>query len=73
MTILDSNGKVIGKLQHACNTDATQSWKQANFGATSLLASHTGETVTLVFSAQTASSFSVTTAFFIDDVEVAAS
>jgi subtilase family serine protease len=70
--LLDSSGTVIGKLQSACNTDATQSWQQTSFDATSLLANHAGETVTLVFSSTTTASTTVTSAFFVDDVEVTA-
>jgi len=70
--LLDSSGSVIGKLQRACNRNATQSWQQASFDATGLLANHAGETVTLVFSSTTTSSTTVTSAFFVDDVAVTA-
>src|SRR6266851_592431 len=70
--LLDSSGTVIGKLQSACNSNATQSWQQASFDATSLLANHAGETVTLVFSSTTTASTTVTSAFFVDDVDVTA-
>lgn len=70
--LLNSNGKVIGKMRRACNTDATQNWQQVNADMTSLLAKYAGQTVTLVFNAKTKSSFA-TTAFFIDDVAVSAS
>ncbi|MGI9057962.1 MAG: protease pro-enzyme activation domain-containing protein [Ktedonobacteraceae bacterium] len=72
-TLVGSNGKAIGKLQHSCNTDANQNWLQVSFNATSALSKYAGQTVTLVFNARTASSFSVTTAFFVDDVAIAAS
>ncbi len=72
-TLVDSTGKAIGKLQHSCNTDANQNWLQVNFNATSVLSNYAGQTVTLLFNARTASSFSVTTAFFVDDVAVTAS
>ncbi len=70
--LLDSNGKVIGKLQHSCNTDANQNWQQVSFDATSVLSRYAGQTVTLIFNARTSSSFTVTTAFFVDDVAVRA-
>jgi len=70
--LLDSTGRVIGKLQSACNTNATRSWQQASFDATHLLANYAGETVTLVFISKTAPSSTVTSAFFVDDVKVAA-
>jgi subtilase family serine protease len=70
--LLDSTGSVIGKLQSACNTNATQSWQQVSFDATHLLANYAGETVTLVFASKTTSSTTVTSAFFVDDVEVTA-
>jgi subtilase family serine protease len=69
--VLDSSGNAIGKMQSACNTDATQSWQQATFDATSMLSNHAGQTVTLVFSSQTTSSWA-TSAFFVDDVDVSA-
>jgi len=70
-TLLDSNGNAVKKLQHACNTDATSSWKQVSFDVTNL-SNYGGQTVTLVFSAKTANT-TVTTAFFVDDVVVSAS
>jgi len=72
-TLVGSNGKAIGKLQHSCNTDANQNWQQVSFNATNVLSNYAGQTVTLVFNARTASSFTVTTAFFVDDVAIAAS
>ncbi len=69
--VLDSNGQTIGSVQKICNTDATQSWQQMTFDATSLLSNYAGQTVTLVFSAKTGNS-AATTSFFIDDVAVAA-
>ena len=71
--LLDSNGKVIAKLQQACNTNATQNWQQVSFGATNALSRYAGQTVTLIFNARTTYSVSVTSAFFVDDVEVRAS
>src|SRR5205085_12141646 len=62
--LLDSNGKTIGKLQKACNTDAKQSWQQVTFNATHALSKYAGQTVTLIFAGKTTSS-QVTTAFFI--------
>jgi kumamolisin len=70
--VLDSNGATIGKVQSACNTDATRSWKQVTFDASSLLSNYAGQTVTLAFSATTSSS-AATSAFFVDDVAVSAS
>ena len=72
VVVLDSSGTAIGKVQSACNTDATRSWRQATFDATSLLSRYAGQTVTLVFSATTSSS-SATSAFFVDDVSVSGS
>lgn len=69
--LLNSNGKIIGKLQKACNTDASQSWRQTTFNATKVLSSYAGQTVTLVFVGKTAAT-QVTTAFFVDDVGVVA-
>ena len=67
--LLDGNGQAIGNIQSACNTDATRSWHQVTFNATSLLSKYAGQTVTLVFSATTSSSW-VTSSFFVDDVSV---
>ena len=69
--VLDSSGNVVGKVQGACNTGATQSWQKVTFDATSMLTIYAGQTVTLVFSAQTTSSWA-TSAFFVDDVDVSA-
>ena len=71
--LVGSNGKVIAKLQQACNTNATQTWQQVSFGATNALSRYAGQTVTLIFNARTTYSVSVTSAFFVDDVEVRAS
>ncbi len=70
VTLLDSNGAVIGKVQAACNKDATRSWQQVTFDATSLLANYAGQDVTLVFEAKTSSSSTRTSAFYVDDVAV---
>jgi kumamolisin len=70
--VLDSNGNAIGKVQSACNTNATRTWQQIQVGASSLLSNNAGQTVTLVFEARTSSS-QRTSAFFVDDVVVSAS
>jgi len=70
VSLLDSNGNVIGKLQQSCNTDAKNSWQQVNFDVTSKLSNYAGQTVTLLFNGRTASSSSVTSVFFVDDVAV---
>jgi len=72
-TVLDSNGNTIAKLQHACNTDANQSWQQVSFDVTSALSNYAGQSVTLVFNARTGNTVYVTSAFFVDDVEVSSS
>ena len=68
VSLLDSNGKVIAKLQQACNTNASHNWQQVHFGVTNALSHYTGQTVTLIFNARTTYSVSVTSAFFVDDV-----
>ena len=72
VSVLDSSGNTIGQVQTACNTDATQSWQETQFDASSLLANYAGQTVTLVFAAQS-SSTKRTSSFFVDDVVVSAS
>ena len=72
VTLLDSSGNTIGKVQAACNKDATRTWQQITFDATSLLANYAGQDVTLVFEAKTSSSSSRTSAFYVDDVAVTA-
>jgi hypothetical protein len=72
VTLLDSSGGVIGQVKHACNTDATKSWKKVSVDITSLLSNYTGQTVTLAFEGKTSYSHT-TTAFFVDDVAVNAS
>ncbi len=70
--LLNANGNTLGKMQGACNTDAKGSWQLVNFNATSLLSKYADQTVTLVFSATTSSSW-VTSSFFVDDVNVSVS
>ena len=70
VNVLNSSGKVIAKLQQACNTNATQNWQRVRFDVTNVLSHYAGQTVTLIFNARTTSSLSVTSAFFVDDVEV---
>jgi len=70
--LLNSNGNALGKVQSACNTAATRSWKRVTFDATSVLSNYAGQTVTLALSSTTSSSL-VTSAFFVDDVAVSAS
>jgi kumamolisin len=71
VVLLNKNGNTIGKLQTACNANATGNWQQVNFNATNLLATYAGQTVKLVFGATTSSSW-VTSSFFVDDVNVSA-
>ena len=70
VTVLDSSGNAIGQVQSACNTDATQSWQQVKFDASSLLSNYAGQTVTLVFETQSSSFSQQTTAYYVDDVAV---
>ena len=70
VTLLDSAGNTIGKVQAACNKNATRSWQQVTFDASSLLANYAGQNVMLVFEAKTSSSSSRTSAFYVDDVAV---
>jgi len=69
VTIVNSNGLAIGRLQLACNTAASSKWVSAHFDVTKLLSKYAGKTVTLFFEARTSSSLR-TTAFFVDDVAV---
>ncbi len=70
VSVLDSNGQMIGKLQQVCNTNASKQWHQETFDVSSALSQYAGQRVTLVFSAHT-SYTQRTTAFFVDDVAVA--
>lgn len=70
VTVLDSSGAEIGKVQSACDSDATDSWRHLQVNASSLLSNYAGQTVTLVFHATSSSSSQQATAFFIDDVVV---
>lgn len=69
--VLNSNGQSIGTVQTACNTDATGSWQQVTFDASSLLKKYAGQSITLSFSGTTGASF-LSTSFFVDDVSVTA-
>ncbi|GAC1401993.1 MAG: hypothetical protein NVSMB49_17430 [Ktedonobacteraceae bacterium] len=71
VSVLDGSGQVIGQLQHACNTDASNNWKQETFDISSTLSQYAGQTVTLVFSGHTGYT-QRTTSFFVDDVTVSA-
>ena len=71
VSLLDASGNTIGKVHASCNSDANQQWQQVTFDATSLLSNYAGQTVTLVFNAQTGAG-SKTTAYFVDDVDVEA-
>ncbi len=70
--VSDSSGNAIGQVQSACNTNATQSWQQVTFDATSMLSHYAGQAVALTFIATTTAD-SATSAFFVDDVEVSVS
>ncbi len=70
VTLLDSNGNVIGKLQQSCNTDAKSNWQQVSMDVTNKLSNYAGQTVTLVFNGKTASGLMATSSFFVDDVAV---
>lgn len=72
VTLLNSAGNTIGQVQAACNKNATRSWQQVTFNASSLLANYAGQDVTLLFEAKTSSSSSRTSAFYVDDVAVTA-
>jgi subtilase family serine protease len=70
--VLDSSGNAIGKVQGACNTDATQSWQRVTFDATNMLSKYAGQMLTLTFMATTTADSAIST-FFVDDVAVGVS
>jgi Pro-kumamolisin, activation domain len=70
--LVDSNGHMIGRLQLACNYNATARWVHASFNVTNLLSRYGGKTVMLFFEARTSSSLR-TTSIFVDDVAVTSS
>src|SRR6266699_446239 len=49
VTVLDGNGHMIGRLQLACNYNATARWVHASFNVTRLLSRYGGKTVMLFF------------------------
>ncbi len=67
--VSDSSGNAIGQVQSACNSDATQSWRQVILNVTSVLSKYAGQAVTLTFVATTTAD-SATSSFFVDDVAV---
>ncbi len=71
VSVLDSSGQVIGQLQRVCNTAASLRWQQKTVDVTSQLSQYAGQTVTLVFNAQSGY-LSRPTSFFVDDVSVTA-
>lgn len=70
VSLLDSSGNVIAKLQHSCNTDATTSWQQQSFSVTSALSRYAGQSVMLLFEGKTSNGSFATSEFFVDDVAV---
>jgi subtilase family serine protease len=70
--LLNSSGQVIAKLQHFCNTNATNKWVHEGLNASNILASYAGQTITIIFTGTTSSSSSSSTDFFVDDVGVRA-
>ena len=69
VTLVNSNGLAIGRLQLACNYRAMARWMHASFNVTSLLSRYAGKTVKVFFEARTSPSLR-TTSFFVDDVAV---
>lgn len=65
--LVDSKDKVIATLQRVCNNNLPSTWQQRTFDVTRALSSYAGQTVSLVFAANTKAT-QVTTAFFVDDV-----
>jgi Carbohydrate binding domain len=72
VTVVNSNGHVIGRLQLACNFNAKARWVHASFNVTRLLSRYAGKTVMVFFDARTSPSLR-TTSFFVDDVAVTTS
>jgi subtilase family serine protease len=72
VNVSDSSGNALAKVQSACNTDATHSWQQVTFDATTMMSRYAGQTVTLTFMGTTTAD-SVTSSFFVDDVDVSVS
>ncbi len=72
VNVSDGSGKVIGQVQSACDTDATQSWQQMTFDASGMLSKYAAQMVTLTFIATTTAD-SATSAFFVDDVDLSVS
>src|SRR6266699_2755354 len=72
VTVLDGNGHMIGRLQLACNYNATARWVHASFNVTRLLSRYGGKTVMLFFAARTSPTLQ-TTSFFVDDVALTVS
>ncbi len=69
VNVSDSSGNLIGQVQSACNSGATQSWRQVTLNVTSVLSKYAGQAVTLTFVATTTAD-SATSSFFVDDVAV---
>jgi kumamolisin len=72
VTIQTAVGQALQTLQHDCNNDITNSWKEKGFDLTALLAPYKGQRVTLLFSATTRATFLMATSFYIDDVALVA-
>ena len=72
VNVSDSSGNVIGQVESACNSHATQSWRQVTLNVTSVLSKYAGQAVTLTFGAKTTTD-SATSSFFVDDIAVTVS
>lgn len=69
VNVSDSSGNVIGQVESACNSHATQSWRQVTLNVTGVLSKYAGQAVTLTFVAKTTAD-SATSSFYVDDVAV---
>ena len=70
VVVQTASGKVIDTLQHDCNNDVTNAWKELNIDLTVLLKPYKGQQVTLLFSATTRSDIFMTTSFCFDDISL---
>jgi kumamolisin len=72
VVLQNAAGQSLRTLQRACNTGATNGWRQQSIDLTSLLAPYKGQRVSLFFQGATRANQLLTSSFFVDDVSLVA-
>jgi subtilase family serine protease len=70
VVLQNAAGQSVSSLQHDCNNDPTNGWRQKSFSLTSLLAPYKGQKISLVFHGTTPANEFMTSNFYVDDVSL---